>query len=488
MGIYELKNHREVCWDTVLVGESENVTLDIHKPVWKNVVMDCDHPWETVGVNYLRIMKVGERYRIYYRARDPGFWKHFKTNLCVAESEDGKVFTRCAVNEHEFDGAKENNIHHAEDRAIDNFSVFYDENPDCPADAKFKALSCLESWLPNHGGRKMELLYFKSGDGIRFEKVGVLPVPGVFDSYNVVLWDDAEKEYKLYVRDFHDVNGTRRIAPPKDTDMAEVYRDVRLSRSKDFVNWTPTEMIEFSDGNIHMELYTNQIVKYPRAYNMYLGLPSRYNNRPEPKVNYNYLPDWNGERIKKNATGSRMGTVFNDTGIMTSRDGFHFDRWDGAYMTPGLQRPDNWYYEDCYLAYGMVVTDSDEAPGTPEISLYRPEGYNVANTRIVRYTVRMDGFYSWHAPFSGGVVTTVPVTFDGDALELNYATSALGHMRVLICDEAGTPIEGYDSGILWGDTLSRNVDFEKPLRDLCGKAVRIRFEMKDCDLYSFKFN
>ncbi len=487
MAIYELKNNREVCWDMALVGESENVTLDVHKPVRKNIVMDCDRDWEIVGVNYLGLVKVGDTYRMYYRGRDKDFWRTYKNRLCVAESKDGKTFTRRTIGVHEYDGSLDNNIFHFEERPIDNFSVFLDENPDCPADAKFKALSCCETWLPE-GGRRLDLLYYKSADGYSFEKVGPLPVPGVFDSYNVVLWDSVEGEYKLYLRDFHDKNGDRKMTPPKEEDLAGVYRDVRLSTSKDFVNWSHPRMIEFSDGLRDIELYTNQIFKYKRVPNMYIGLPSRYLNRPNPKVNYNYLPDWDGERTKKNATGSRIGTVFMDTGIMTSRDGFHFDRWDGAYMTPGLQRPDNWYYEDCYIAYDMAVTDSDEAPGTPEISLYRPEGFNVAHSRMVRYTLRFDGFFSWHAPFSGGVVTTVPVTFDGEALELNYATSGLGHMRVLICDEAGEPIEGYDSGIIWGDTLSRNVDFEKPLAELKGKTVRIRFEMKDCDLYSFKFN
>ena len=136
----------------------------------------------------------------------------------------------------------------------------------------------------------------------------------------------------------------------------------------------------------------------------------------------------------------------------------------------------------------MIETDSDYEPGTPELSIYRPEGFNVSNTRIVRYTVRMDGFLSWHTDFTGGSVTTVPLTFEGSALELNYATSSLGSIRVLICDEDGTPIEGYDSDLIWGDMIERNIDFEKPLSDLAGKTVRIRFEMKDADLYSFKFN
>lgn len=486
MAIYELKTNREVCWDTFLIDRSENINLEVHRPVRKNVVMNCDKDWETVGVNYVGMVKVGDTYRMYYRGRDKDFWKTYKNRLCVAESKDGKTFTRCNIGLHEFDGSKDNNLFHSEERPIDNFSVFLDTNPDCPADAKFKALSCLETWHDHE--KELGLLYYKSADGITFEKVGLLPVPGVFDSYNVVFWDEVDKEYKMYIRDFHDKNGTRRVTPPKEQDLKDVYRDVRLTRSKDFVTWTTPEEIIFDDGDRFIELYTNQIIKYKRAEKMYIGFPSRYKNRPEPKGNYKYLPDWNGRRTEMNATGSRIGTVFMDTGLIVSRDGLHFNRLDGAYMTAGIQQPDTWYYEDCYLGYDMIETESDYYEGVKELSIYRPEGFNVANTRIVRYTVRMDGFYSWHGSYKGGVITTVPVTFEGNALEINYATSGLGHIRIQICDENGSPIEGYDSDIIWGDMVERNVDFEKPLADLAGKTVRLRIELKDADLYSFKFN
>ena len=105
-----------------------------------------------------------------------------------------------------------------------------------------------------------------------------------------------------------------------------------------------------------------------------------------------------------------------------------------------------------------------------------------------RYTVRLDGFFSWRADFKGGSVLTKALTFEGDSMEINFATSALGGVRVEICDTSGNAIEGYDSGILFGDSLSRPVEFEKSLKELNGKEVKIRFTLKDADLYSFKFN
>jgi len=154
-------------------------------------------------------------------------------------------------------------------------------------------------------------------------------------------------------------------------------------------------------------------------------------------------------------------------------------------MTTGPEREDNWYYEDGYLAYGFAETP--DGFGGREISLYRPEGWFAGNPRIVRYTVRMDGFYSWHANGSGGSLLTHPVIFEGSSMEINFATSSLGGVRILICGMDGVPMEGYDSGILFGDSLSRPVEFEKNPADLAGHPVRLYFELRDADLYSFRF-
>lgn len=475
-----LNNTRQVCWDLSLADRAENITLDIHRPVRQNIALDCGCEWEAFGVNYLGLVKTGDGYRLYYRARDSHFLSTYRNRFCIAESADGITFTRMNLDSSEYENS---NIHFTESRTVDNFSVFRDENPDCPDDARFKALSSLTTWLPD-GGMKNELLYYRSADGIRFEKVGVLPIPGVFDSYNIVFWDSGAGEYRMYIRDFHTHDGERVTKPPREEDLPKVCRDVRLTTSPDFIHWTEPEMIRFSDGDLHTELYTGMIFPYYRA-DVYLGLPTRYNNRPDAGVNFKYLPDWNGKRQEYIRSGSRLGTVFCDTGIMTSRDGLHFEKWNGAYMTTGPERGDNWYYEDGYFAYGIAETP--DGFGGCEISLYRPEGWFVGHPRIVRYTVRLDGFYSWHANGSGGSILTHPVVFRGSSMEINFATSSLGGVRILLCDEDGCPMEGYDSGILFGDSTARPVEFEKPADALNGVPVRIRFELTDADLYSFRF-
>ena len=150
-------------------------------------------------------------------------------------------------------------------------------------------------------------------------------------------------------------------------------------------------------------------------------------------------------------------------------------------MTPGIESECNWYYGDCYVGWGMVETASD-IPGAPnEISIYAGRNYRAKALELCRYALRLDGFFSWYCDFKPGHVLTKPIEFVGGELEINFSTSALGYVRIRLCDESGNPIEGFDS-------VDRPVDFDGNLNELSGKPVRLLIEMKDAELYSFKFS
>ena len=114
-------------------------------------------------------------------------------------------------------------------------------------------------------------------------------------------------------------------------------------------------------------------------------------------------------------------------------------------------------------------------------------------------TLRTDGFASLRARYSGGEVLTKPLKFEGSNLVLNFATSAAGSIRLEIQDEDGSLLPGFslaESPLIWGDEIAHTVRWkrshsqatsDKPLRRVAGKAVRLRFVMKDADLYSVRF-
>jgi hypothetical protein len=268
--------------------------------------------------------------------------------------------------------------------------------------------------------------------------------------------------------------------------MEVAFRDVRLTRSKDFVHWTEPEMIIFSDGDQNIQHYTNQIYKYPGT-NIFIGTPVRYLKHDFDDVNFKYLPAWGGQRQKLINAENRVGTVSTDCVLITSRDGLHFDRCNEAFMAPGIEKTHNWVYGECYLSHHAVETVSDENENVNELSFYVGEGHRGIQSKFVRYTLRLDGYFSWHGNYSGGEILTKEIIFTGSTLKINFATSALGYVRISICDEEGRVIDGFESAKLFGNSLSRPVDFAAPLSALSGKKVKLKIELKDADLYSFMF-
>ena len=84
------------------------------------------------------------------------------------------------------------------------------------------------------------------------------------------------------------------------------------------------------------------------------------------------------------------------------------------------------------------------------------------------------------------------MTFTGKRLSINFATSAPGGIRVEIQDAAGKPIPGYtlaEADELIGNEIDRSVSWKgkEDVGPLAGKPVRLRFVMKDADLYSLRF-
>ena len=87
---------------------------------------------------------------------------------------------------------------------------------------------------------------------------------------------------------------------------------------------------------------------------------------------------------------------------------------------------------------------------------------------------------------------TRPMTFSGSALYVNYSTSAAGGIAVELTDEQGRALPGFTAGqcnLLIGNEINRKVSWEgnPDLKAISGKVVRVRFMMKDADLYALKF-
>ena len=135
---------------------------------------------------------------------------------------------------------------------------------------------------------------------------------------------------------------------------------------------------------------------------------------------------------------------------------------------------------------GIVPTGPDE------MSLYVRRDNGQPTHHLRRYTLRIDGFASVSAGYAGGEMITRPLVFDGSRLVINYATSAPGYIKVEFRDDQGKPVPGHtlaDSHEIIGDRIERVVSWKTgpDVSRLAGKTVRLRFVMKDADLYSLRF-
>lgn len=481
----DIGSRLELFVDDYLIESIDGAELRIHHPQPKEVCIVRDEPWEGSGSGYDTVFQDGDRYRMYYKAWEhpanpdtPEEAKH-DTFGAYAESMDGKTWTKPKLGIWEYNGSKENNLVWMGKGGHD-FSAFKDANPECPPDELYKAVSS------GHESDPKGLMAFKSADGIHWSllqappiipvqtvTVGEAEVRLLFDTQNVAFWDEVNGNYRAYVRGFE---GDKRV--------------VCTATSKDFRNWSEPVPLDFGEIDAP-PLYTNQVKPYYRAPHIYIGFPARYMDRGwSESMRALPMPE---HREKRAAQNRRFGTTVTDSLLMASRDGVHFKLWMEAFLRPGLRTADNWVYGDNYIAWHVVETEADMAHAPRELSLYATESYWTGNASYLRrYTLRLDGFVSAYGPYEGGTLTTKPLIFEGSQLLLNFSSSAGGEMRIEVQDADGQPLPGFalaDCPPIFGDDLERAVPWKdgRDLGNLAGKPVRLKFELRDTDLYSFRF-
>jgi hypothetical protein len=357
-----------------------------------------------------------------------------------------------------------------------DFSPFIDENPAAAPEARYKATGA-------GSATDKGVWAYQSPDGIHWSPMADGPVfdKGAFDSQNISFWSVREQQYVLYYRIFSDggYKGTRLV---------------NRAVSKDYLHWTDEGTIRFPEGegpNPKAQFYVSQLKPYERAPHLYIGFPARYvDNGLTPSTSL--LPEWD-LREKRMTVSPRYGTAATDSVFITSRDGTNFRQSNDVFLRPGLRTRHNWCYGDNYIAWHVVETESVRDDSPRELSLYATESYFTGrDSRLRRYSLRIDGFASMHAKLQEGEFTTKPITFSGKELSLNVATSAAGMVKVELRNPDGTPIPGFaleDCDLIYGDSIDRRVSWKgnKSVEALIGKPILVRMVMREADVYSMIF-
>ena len=461
----QIGSRRELFVDRALVERTQGVTLELQMPRDEGIAIKFDKPWEGPFCGYCTVIRDGDKFRCYYRGLpSSGRDGSARESTCVAESSDGVNWTKPELGLFEVDGTKANNVVLAGAAPLShNFSPLLDARPGVPADERYKALG---------GTMESGLVAFVSADGLRWRKLrdepvlakSQVPFPYMFDSQNLAFWSETERKYICYFRVFE--SKVRRIC---------------RATSDDFVTWSAPELMQYrhGDGAAPLEhLYTNQTHAYFRAPHIYVSIAARF------------MP---GRQVLTDDEAKSLNVIagyFKDTSdaiFMTSRGGVVYDRTflDG-FIRPGLG-PQNWVSRTNYPALNVVPTSPTE------MSLYVNQDYAQNTSHLRRYSLRVDGFAAARAGYAGGELVTRPIVFTGKKLSVNFATSAAGGLKVEIQDVDGRPLPGFtesDARELIGNEIDKTVGWKKTsdVSSLVGKPVKLRFVLKDCQLYSYIFN
>jgi hypothetical protein len=448
LGAVELGAQRELFVDEHLIERMEGAALKLHKPEAQDVALVCDEPWEGNTSGYFTLFQDGDLFRCYYRGSHHGEAGGRPSQAgvtCYAESRDGITWVKPKLGLVEFNGSKENNIIRMGE-GCSNFAPFKDANPNCAPEAQYKALAS----TGDEKTRKLKpsLQAYQSADGLRWTRMREEPVitAGSFDSQNTAFYDTERGEYRAYWRYFTGGYTDERGWKPKGV------RAIRTASSKDFLHWENQADLAYGKDAPEVQLYTNAVRPYARACQILLGFPTRY----QPKH-------------------SQVEPVF-----MSSRDGVNFKRWEEPLIPITAPKDRDWNRSN-YMTCGVLQLPGKEG----ELSVYASEAYYQGpGSRIRRFRIREDGFVSVSA--KDGVMVTKPLTFSGGKLVLNLISR--GETRVEVQDADGKVIPGFAMGDcrpIKGDYTNHEVVWKGG--SLAQKTVRLRFELKDADLFALQF-
>ncbi len=452
----DIGSRRELFVDRFLIDQMKGARLTLNRPRDEGIALKFDKAWEGRFCGYCTVFKTDSGYRVYYRGR-AGLGKDGDNSevTSIANSKDGINWTRPKLNLYEFNGHRDNNIVLTDASPYThNFSPWLDTRPGVPKNQRYKAMAGIHS---------SGVGLFASADGLSWkilkEKI-LTSKEFAFDSQACAFWSESENQYICYFRTWK--NKVRWIS---------------RSTSKDALKWT--EPVEMSFGDAPAEhLYTNQTHPYFRAPHLYISTAARF--VPGRQV----VTEEEARAINVNPK------YFKDTSdavLVTSRGGNVYDRtFLTSFVRPAIGAK-NWVSRTNYPALNIVQT------GPTEMSLYVNQDYAQPTAHLHRYSMRLDGFASVQAEYSGGELLTRPFTFSGKKLTLNFATSAAGSIRVEFQTQDGKPIPGFSAiecREQIGNEIERTVRWNggSDVSSLAGKPVRLRFVMKDADLFALKFS
>lgn len=495
-----IADRRQVFIDGRFLQEARGVELRVHQPrKTGEFTIQPEHPWERGGIGpYCTVLKEGPTYQLWYHAVDALNW-HTATRggcICYARSADGIHWEKPELGLTEYEGNRKNNIvlgHGAGGVHIGQAGAMVFVDPSAPPAERFRMVKKVKEVADG-------IHVFSSPDGLRWtlthrqvltarpEKRG-----HHLDTQNVIFWDDRIRKYVAYGRR----NLRRDGSQGRAIFRGEAEQLARFPVAQDMpVALAPDRSDLFHGSTAVVDYYASAAIKVPWADDAYYMFPTAY---------YHYTSG--ALREFRGGVPTNAGPIH--TQFAASRDGIGWRRFDRRpFVSLGMRGEFDW--ASCRVIHGVVPDTSGREMflyywGSDRLhgwdrddrnkKILRDAGLAVTkNVAVIsRLVIRQDGFISVRAAYTGGEFTTPPLLFRGTKLVLNVDTSATGIVRVGLLDRDGRALPGYGDEacdrIHTANQTDRVVTWRgaSDVSRCAGKPVRIRFRLRDADLYAFQF-
>ncbi len=506
--------------DDFIIEEMDGLRRVLNQPVKYegNPVLHCDQPWE----QGLRTSQYGSviydteqgLFKMWYGVRSYDEIENAAASA-YATSEDGVVWTKPQLGLVEFRGSRSNNVifqsdpptkedaerdpsmrkayENSQRSMLDGLCVMKDPVEKDPA-KKYKML-CRGS---------PALAYFMvngaySPDGIHwtpYEDNPIIPLRS--DTENNVFWDTRIDRYVVLVRMFAAFG---EVDPSSNPTKPGNLRIVGRSQSRDFVNWTPAEVVlipDAKDRETGGTFHDMEVLQYEGVYFGFLGINRKYKIRSSK-------PQASSENHIEVHTTAEEGES-EDVELTFSRDGVRWIRIGERKPFMPLVKPYDQRREWIHVFQPPLIVGDEiwiyyagrETAHAPNPMPPLPSGTNPVNNAVALSKLRLDGFVSLEADNETGVLTTKPFKFNGDSLVVN-ADADDGELAVEIL-EYKNMYGSVDVTLIGGFTRAECVAFKgnnvrhtmawksgSELGSLEDKTIKLKFYLRRAKLYSFQF-
>ena len=372
-----------------------------------------------------------------------------------------------------------------------------------------------ERWKYLTDYQRRGLYLYTSADGYNWTRRRNIVLPFRSGTQSSTYYDDQRQVYMAYHRSgiFHTPGGVTqrssvvtehedlRVTQPFEPLTQREYLDLRAEYPlRDPLPWwvdngplTPGGFgMEYPhlfdptpEDPVGTDFYLTKAMKYPYAPDTYLAFPVGY---------FHYYGDGPEARTVLGLEERGLGSGPLESQIAVSRDGLDWKRHpEPAYV--GIGRHQGRDVVTAYIGHGMIRRGEELWQYYfGETHYHSPHTQDPDGRGVYRLVQRLDGFISLDSPYGHETtVVTRPLTFEGDRLQLNVDTDAVGYLQVGFLDEQGQPIEGYtvdDCVYVNGDFIAKEVDWLGTGADvspLAGRTVQVVFRMRGAKLYAMQF-